>query len=389
MLNLSAQTYDVILGPVAHHFTDSTQDFWFLIEKNEKPGVDFEHLLQSKKSEWGTFQYNKKELVADYFSVKLRVDKGRKLDDEFSFLLGSCVFQYPFPFLGNWKKKNEIFNTMRHDSSSFMIWLGDNVYYLFGQWNSRERMIRENIKMRKREPIHHFLASKVHYATWDDHDFGPNNSDGNFSNKKSSEEVFKDFWILAQDNQEKQSGVYQKFSHGNCDFFILDSRYFADENKSILYGDEQINWLKKSLLASKADFKFICSGSQFFTNDSYGESWFKCSQEYEDFMLFIQENSINGIICLSGDRHYSELNRMKRKNAYAIPEFTCSPLTSFINPGYPKQNNIRVENTLVVEQNYGKIRVYGRGEKRCCELSCYNSKGVQLWQEKILFLELQ
>ena len=336
MLNLSAQTYDVILGPVAHHFTDSTQDFWFLIEKNEKPGVDFEHLLQSKKSEWGTFQYNKKELVADYFSVKLRVDKGRKLDDEFSFLLGSCVFQYPFPFLGNWKKKNEIFNTMRHDSSSFMIWLGDNVYYLFGQWNSRERMIRENIKMRKREPIHHFLASKVHYATWDDHDFGPNNSDGNFTNKKSSEEVFKDFWILAQDKQEKQSGVYQKFSHGNCDFFILDSRYFADENKSILYGDEQINWLKKSLLVSKADF-----------------------------------------------------NRMKRENAYAIPEFTCSPLTSFINPGYPKQNNIRVDNTLVVDQNYGKVRVYGRGEKRCCELSCYNSKGVQLWQEKILFSELQ
>ena len=32
-------------------------------------------------------------------------------------------------------------------------------------------------------------------ATWDDHDFGPNDSDRGFYNKYATQQAFKDFWV--------------------------------------------------------------------------------------------------------------------------------------------------------------------------------------------------
>ena len=37
-------------------------------------------------------------------------------------------------------------------------------------------------------------SEKQHYATWDDHDFGPNNCDGDYENAHLTTSAFRQFW---------------------------------------------------------------------------------------------------------------------------------------------------------------------------------------------------
>ena len=73
------------------------------------------------------------------------------------------------PFFWN-SGREEIFLRMYEMEKDFMIWMGDNVYYLFGQWKKNYQM-HKSIYGLERSKITNF-ANTHHYATWDDHDYG-------------------------------------------------------------------------------------------------------------------------------------------------------------------------------------------------------------------------
>ena len=117
---------------------------------------------------------------------------------DFNFLLGSCALMNTdptrifFPAGSNW-----IFYRMKKKKGDFMLWLGDNIYYIYPkQWSTYEGMFKRQLDIRKyyRKFYRDFLAAQPNYAIWDDHDFGPNDSDSTFVLKDSSLKVFKGFW---------------------------------------------------------------------------------------------------------------------------------------------------------------------------------------------------
>ncbi|MCW5555703.1 MAG: alkaline phosphatase D family protein [Verrucomicrobiae bacterium] len=148
------------------------------------------------------------------------------------------------------------------------------------------------------------------YGIWDDHDYGPNNSDGTAAGKERSLETFKEFWANPGYGQRDDPGVYFKFTRGDVDFFMLDVRYHRspnaapdDGNKTML-GAAQLAWLKRELLASKATVKFLASGSEWQSNGSE-DSWSRFNRERMELFDFIQERGIPGVVLLSGDRHFT------------------------------------------------------------------------------------
>jgi alkaline phosphatase D len=313
--------------------------------------------------------------------------------DTLTFLTGSCAFQYPFPLNAGGKRKrlNRIFTTMAGEKADFMVWTGDNVYYLAGQWNTYKKMVKENLRTRLRGPYKSFLESCPQYATWDDHDYGPNDADGRFKMKDTALTVFKKIWANPYYGTDDKNGVFCHFSQGDCDFFILDSRFHCDKKGGYnkLLGDLQMKWLKEKLLASKAGFKFIFSGTQFLPIEQSGETWGKYFAENGEFMKFIEENKIPGIVLMSGDRHYSELNKKERQGTYPLYEFTCSPLTSFMDPSYPKNNPLRVEKTAIRDQNYGRIKIFNEGVERICRIEEFDTNGKFIWKYDIKLSELK
>ena len=103
------------------------------------------------------------------------------------------------------------------------------------------------------------------YAIWDDHDFGPNDSDGTLKGKERALQTFKEHWANPGSGEPDNPGVYFKFTRGNVDLFMLDGRYHRDPNKATnlahktQLGPKQLAWLKRELLASKAPVKVLAS----------------------------------------------------------------------------------------------------------------------------------
>ncbi len=148
------------------------------------------------------------------------------------------------------------------------------------------------------------------YAIWDDHDYGPDNSDGTLSGKERSLQTFKEFWANPAYGQPDHPGVYYKFTRNNVDFFMLDGRYYRTPNKltnapnRTMLGEAQLAWLKRKLLASQAPVKIIASGSEW-QSSSTSDCWISFRRERDEILNFIQENGITGVILISGDRHFA------------------------------------------------------------------------------------
>ncbi len=305
---------------------------------------------------------------------------------DFSFLLGSCALlntdptRIFFPGGSNW-----IFYRMRKKKGDFMVWLGDNIYYIYPkQWSDYEHMFKRQLDIRKnyRKFYRDFLASGPNYAIWDDHDYGPNDSDSTFALRDTSLKVFKGFWPNAYPDQERFKGTYFNFRKYDAEFFMTDDRYYrappGDTGASFL-GETQLVWLKNKLLMSDATFKFICIGSQVLNDNNFGESYANYRRERNSLFDFIAKNNIKGVIFLTGDKHYAEICK-RNWNGYPLYDFTSSPLTS---PPLPRRlfhayhNRWRIKGTDYPLKNFGKIWITGPAGNRTARLEIYGRGGYK------------
>ena len=410
-LSLLAQTVPaVVLGPMSGHADEQQASYWWVLDTMPKSSPKAEDTYYWPKIEadyaaMGSYRIEDRPLqsqrYAHHIVRRVFVERQQPLvwaqEDDWAFLLGSCAFQYQPPvLLGGLTRRvrNRIFEPMKDTPADFMLWLGDNVYFIGGQYKRCEAMLREYMRTRRRRPIREFLAAMPQYATWDDHDFGPNNSGGVWCQKGGSWELFKLFWLnpprdssQAYDDEE---GVYTSFRRGDAEFFVLDSRYYAKLDSGRMLGHKQMAWLKAKLLASEARFKFIANGSQTLSRDTRGENMFTLYPiEREELLAFVDSARIKGLVFLAGDRHFTDLQRHERQGAYPLYEFTCSPLTSFMDPR-PKLNMPeRVSGTMLQARNYGRISFAGRGEGRSCLLEVFDSEGQRRWAYRLFARDLE
>jgi alkaline phosphatase D len=313
---------------------------------------------------------------------------------EWSFMVGSCAFYgVGATRLVKPGQFTDIFDVMRDHSTDFMLWLGDNVYLLTGEWNSDRRMYEKYTKVRLDPHINDFLATRPNYAMLDDHDYGPDNAEGDFENKGATRGCFKDFWPNPSFG-DGNNGTYYHFDYQDASFFMLDDRWFreSDGHQQVL-GPEQMTWLQEKLLQSKAAFKFIALGSQVISDANQHETWSKFP-ERQVLLDFIKAKQITGVVFLSGDRHFTELCKLQQDGLYPLYDFTSSPLTSPLrkrvndpkDPEYAPP--LRVEGTKFVQHNYGTVSVSGPEGARICKLSTWDAWGKLAWEYQIPQTEL-
>ena len=177
------------------------------------------------------------------------------------------------------------------------------------------------------------------FGIWDDHDYGPNDIGKNYILKETSREIWKKYWCNPSSGENGQ-GTYTMTSWGDADIFLTDDRWwrsadnmkdsvdgFPNHEKQML-GEQQMEWLKNSLLYSTATFKIIVLGSQVLNPVSPFDKWSEFPAEYDEMMNFLKEYKINGVLFLTGDRHHSEIIKVERPGTYPLYDITVSPLTS-------------------------------------------------------------
>ena len=148
----------------------------------------------------------------------------------------------------------------------------------------------------------------------------------------------------------------------------------------LMFGKEQIQWLKNALLQSNANgninFRVIATGSQVLNPNSPFDCFRRFPAEYNDFLNFLSENKINGVVFFTGDRHHSEIIKLDRKDNYPLYDITSSPLTSGTHSfgGPEKDNPARVIGVDKL-QNYARVTFSGKGKERKMEVAYLGVKG--------------
>lgn len=360
-------------------------------------------LEQGKQYHYDLFINNQKiALPYDTSFSSKKLWQWREKAPDFTIALGSCSYvneeavdRPGKPYGSN----HSIFESIAKKNPNIMLWGGDNIYLREADWDSKSGIYHRYSHSRALKELQPLLASTQNLAIWDDHDFGPDDSDRSFYNKYITQQAFKDFWAntsYGMDASQKE-GVYSSYNWGDAELFLLDNRFFKSPNKRLtgektMLGAAQIQWLIDALVSSKASFKILVIGGQVINSEAVFENYENYKTE-KDFLLGeILANQIKGVLFISGDRHFTELSMLKRPNTYSLYDWTVSPLTSghsSVERIAKEPNSNRVPNSLFAQHVFGTLSFSGEKETRQIKMSLFDKDGVELWNKTILKSELE
>ncbi len=281
-------------------------------------------------------------------------------------LFGSCIKQeLPVPIL----------RTMLGEESDLVLFLGDNIY---ADTSDMDVMRAKYEQLAANADFRALRSAVPILATWDDHDFGINDGGSDFPMREAAEKEFFDFWDVPADSmRRRREGVYDAQSFGppgkRLQVIMLDTRYFRsplktgekriggpyvpdrDPTKTML-GPEQWVWLEKQLRAP-ADLRVIATSIQCIAEASGQETWSNLPLERERLFRLIATTEADGVVLVSGDRHWSELSMVRDGVPYPLYEMTSSSFNQVHARGTPTENRFRAIDTTVHRENYGVIAV--------------------------------
>lgn len=286
--------------------------------------------------------------------------------------------------------------------------VGDNVYGDFG-WQG-EADLGSFISAYRRQAGHPefaaFRAQTPILATWDDHDFGPNDSGGSFGFKTWSEQIFETFWG-ASPAARSRPGVYDSVIAGpkgqRVQIILLDTRFFRSPLKSrgyvqprpplgpylpdhdpskTLLGDAQWEWLENEL-AKPADLRLIVSSIQVLAQVQNFEKWGNLPLEREKLYGLLRNREGGGLVVLSGDRHSASFYRhTPAALGEELVEMTSSSLNLAFVPEHASQSEKDPHRIgpLYVQENFGTIEI--DWQTRTLEMKLRDQSGAAIARER-------
>ncbi len=193
------------------------------------------------------------------------------------------------------------------------------------------------------KPWRMFAASIPVYACWDDHDYLNNDKSGLQQGQITDQErnALRELWQENWNNPQtmvKDRGIYFNTVIGDVEIIMLDTRSCRNWQKreqcGSYLGDAQMQWLFKTLKASRARFIIITSGTMWNdfmsrAKDSWGSWDIPGRKEIYDF---IEKNQIGGGLLLSGDRHGARGFEIERPSGFTLHEFEAATLGGVPGP---------------------------------------------------------
>ena len=355
----------LIHGPMLGNVSSDSASFWVRTAKEAEVRVSVRHKGYSKLKD-NLSAESRTTAGSDYTTV-VRIDGLRanttynyslELDGKNKFVENAAFKTYPergapgkFSIAfgggaGYVPEHERIWTTIKKKNPLALLMLGDNVYI-----DDPKHLITNRYcyyRRHSRPEWKELIAGRGVYSIWDDHDFGMDDSYGGPEIEKPSWkrpmwEVFTENWNNpAYGGGIEQPGTWYDFYIGDVHFIMLDCRYYREssgrhaprvDNPSML-GPVQLEWLKKTLKASKGTFKIIASSVPMSPGTKGGppgglDTWDGYKEEREEIHQFLHENNISGVAVISADRHRSDVRTIPREKGYHMFEFMSSILTNY------------------------------------------------------------
>ncbi len=292
---------------------------------------------------------------------------------------------------------NAIFNSMANLKPDVTLWMGDNIYLRETDFDNPKAMAARYDKWRSVPELQSLMQTGSHLATWDDHDYGANDSNSSNPFKQVSLDLFKQYWPNPSFGVPELPGVFTQYKSSDVEFFVLDDRWYRDgdhllDDTKQMLGAGQVRWLKNALLSSTATWKLIITGSQVLNLNNKYEGWHHFVKESNEFQEWLEKQKVPGVILLSGDRHFSVLLKKERTNTYPLYELTCSPSTAgaYTSASKETQNNLQVvKDSLVTTNNFCDLEFSGKRGDRKMLIQIKDQLGKSLFTTSIAESELK
>ncbi|MBC7660039.1 MAG: alkaline phosphatase family protein [Chitinophagaceae bacterium] len=257
------------------------------------------------------------------------------------------------------KHDQSYWSLIGRDQPDLWVWMGDNIYADRTSLNQRKNLYDEL----KAHPLYQDFRGKTPIiGTWDDHDFGSNNSTELYWNREQSQALFADFIDLPQNAlARQQDGVYQTFSFGpvgqRTQIILLDLRYNMNRSKveKEILGEAQFRWFEETLAASTADLVIVGSSLAVTSNVAMLglEGWHEFGADRLRLYDALSKTD-KPLLILSGDRHYGEIYRTILPSGKIIHEAMASGLTHVSPIGLPHPDKI---SSTVTKKHYGLLQI--------------------------------
>jgi alkaline phosphatase D len=264
------------------------------------------------------------------------------------------------------EKSTPLWSKVAEFDPQVWLWLGDNVYadVIDGKYIKKDLPkdafarayealgTSEGIATLKKLSPDHLMA------TWDDHDYGLNDSGKNWERKKDAKKAFAKFW----GGEERSDGIYSARDFGpegkRLRVILLDTRYNRDDPgpSGDILGSRQWDWLEKELSRPGADLVVIGSSIQVLAEQHRFEKWANFPKAKARLWEILRKSGAKGVVFVSGDRHQAEISCLQQSPVgYPIFDITSSGLTE-AGSGRDEANELRVGEALH-ETNFGVLRI--------------------------------
>ncbi|MFZ1770042.1 MAG: alkaline phosphatase D family protein, partial [Caldilinea sp.] len=222
--------------------------------------------------------------------------------------------------------------------------------------------------------------------TWDDHDYGVNDSGADFPAKAGSKEVFLDFFgeSATSERRLRDGGIYTAYSFGEAgartQVILLDARWdrtplvrvseeeyavrrrqnigpytAATDSAARLLGEDQWTWLADQL-RQPADLRVIATSIPFLQEGTGWEIWANFPAERTRLLRLIEETSADGVLFITGDTHRAQFSYLAARVPYPLWEVNSSGLTENVDPTRVAPDSNRLGDVFVGD-NFGLIRI--------------------------------
>jgi alkaline phosphatase D len=230
-----------------------------------------------------------------------------------------------------------VWSRMAAENVDAVVLCGDTPYIDSTDLTEQRRRHREFAAVTEYQAL---LSTRPFWTTWDDHDFGKNDADGNLKGKENSRRAFTEYrsQLSYGDGAE---GIYNSFRWGSIEVILLDTRWwsytaasYADPQKQTLLGKAQWAWLKTKLKASTAPFKVIACGMIWDDKQNKEkDDWETYAHERTMLFDFIKTERIPGVMLFGGDIHVTRLLKYPATQVgYPLYQFISSPIHGRVIP---------------------------------------------------------
>lgn len=238
--------------------------------------------------------------------------EGRRTGRVRTFPEGPASFTLAFGSCASTGSSTMVFDTIRAHDPLLVLLLGDLHYMNIAEDNigTFRRAYQRVLSSPAQSAL--YRATSVGYV-WDDHDYGPNNSDRTSDSRRAARLAYREnVPHYRLDAGEGDAAIYQAFTVGRVRFIVTDTRSERDPNDSpdgpgkSMLGTAQLRWFEQQLLEANGRYPLIVwvnSVPWIAPAKDGSDTWGGFAAEREHIASFIAENEIRGLVILSGDAH--------------------------------------------------------------------------------------